>query len=230
MQMFARANEALREDLSNYAEVLRNVVATMPQVRDLCDQILKETRLVQALLAFANGQQVVELAQLAFHLGNLWPFRDAAFVRTTGFSEEIAETKHQREQAKRAVQMITKFANDDVLAAELKTCFSTMVTCFDEELRLLEECHRKIIPFTTNPDLTRKRLRLLIAAADARLQPSPEKQVALRTYSEAFDLLKDWESGVPLDERGVAILERCLHILNGDETFDEYSQRVPVVV
>src|SRR5262249_46804058 len=32
-------------------------------------------------------------------------------------------------------------------------------------------------------------------------------------YTEAVDLLRDWEGGVPLDEHGVQVLDRCLRIL-----------------
>jgi hypothetical protein len=35
----------------------------------------------------------------------------------------------------------------------------------------------------------------------------------LSAYTEAVDLLRDWEGGVPLDERGVEVLNRCLRIL-----------------
>jgi hypothetical protein len=30
-------------------------------------------------------------AQMAFHLGNLWPYREQAFARTLWFADEIAE-------------------------------------------------------------------------------------------------------------------------------------------
>jgi hypothetical protein len=70
--------------------------------------------------------------------------------------------------------------------------------------------------------MTRKRLNLIVAAVDARMPASAEQRSILSAYAEAFDLLRDWEGGVPLDERGVQVLDRCLRILEqaGSELFE----------
>ena len=73
MNIFDRANEALRHDLEAYTRALRTIVTALPQARTLCDCVVKETRLARALLAFSNSPQAADLAQLAFHLTNLWP-------------------------------------------------------------------------------------------------------------------------------------------------------------
>ena len=96
MNLFDQANDTLRRDLAAYTHALRTILVSMPRARELCDQIVKETRLIQALLAFASGPQVVELSLVAFHLSNLWPYRDRPFARTLGFNEEIAEAQRQR--------------------------------------------------------------------------------------------------------------------------------------
>lgn len=70
-----------------------------------------------------------------------------------------------------------------------------------------------IRPHAENMALTRKRLNLLIATVDARMPESAEQLAALQAYGEAADLLRDWQTGMPLDERGVEILERCIAIL-----------------
>ncbi len=38
--------------------------------------------------------------------------------------------------------------------------------------------------------------------------------MAVSAYTEAVGLLQEWEGGVPLDERGIAIIGRCLDIIN----------------
>lgn len=212
MNIFDRANEALRQDLEAYTRALRTIVTALPQARELCDCVVKETRLARALLAFANGPQTADLAQLAFHLTNLWPYREQPFARTLGFADEIAEARRQREEARRGVQMLAKQLNDS-LASEVSGCFDNIARHLEEEQKLLEECHALIQPHATNMDITRKRLNLLVATVDARLPASPEQQAMLQAYSEAVALLRDWENGVPLEERGVDILEHCLDML-----------------
>jgi hypothetical protein len=212
LNTFDRANEALREDLGAYAYALHTILSAIPRARELCDQVVKETRLAQALLAFASGPQLTELSQIAFHLSNLWPYRDRPYARTVGFDEEIGEAQRQREEALRAVYLLTRFGKDP-LAAEVSRCFSTIAEYLEEERRLLVECHERIQPHAANMDMTRKRLNLLVAAVDARMPSSAEQQSILSAYTEAFDLLRDWEGGVPLDERGAEVLDRCLRIL-----------------
>ena len=56
---------------------------------------------------------------------------------------------------------------------------------------------------------------VLAIAVDARVPPGPAQQAALQAYSAAAELLSDWENGVPLDARGVEILERCLECFEG---------------
>lgn len=213
MNPFDRANESLRHDLSAYARALRTIVMMLPRARTLCDHVVKETRLAHALLAFASGPQIAELSQLAFHLSNLWPYRDRLYPQTVGFDEEIAEARRQREEALRGARMMERFLRDG-FAVEIRTCFLNMANYLEEEQRILEESHVLIQPHAKNLEITRKRLHLLIAAADARLPESPEQRVAVRAYTEAADLLRDWENGVPLDEQGIDILERCLTILD----------------
>src|SRR4029078_9700616 len=96
MNVFDRANEALRHDLEAYTRALRTIVTALPQARPLCGSVVKETRLTRALLAFSNSPQAADLAQLAFHLTNLWPYREKAFARTLGFADEIAEARRKR--------------------------------------------------------------------------------------------------------------------------------------
>jgi len=226
MNTFDRANEALREDLGAYAEALRTILSALPRARELCDQVVKETRLAQALLAFANTPQFAGLSQIAFHLGNLWPYRDRPYAQTVGFADEIAEAQRQREEALRAVSLLTRHRNDP-LAAEISRCFSNIAAFFEEEEQLLVECHRQIHPHATNMEMTRKRLNLLVAAVDARMAFSAEQQAIFKAYTEAFSLLRDWETGVPLDERGAEVLERCLWILEqaGQGLFDRLGDR-----
>jgi hypothetical protein len=60
--------------------------------------------------------------------------------------------------------------------------------------------------------MTRKRLNLIVAVVEGRMPTSAKRRAILSVYAEAFDLLHDWEGGVPLDER-VQALDRCLRIL-----------------
>jgi len=212
MNTFDRANEALRQDLGAYAYALQTILSALPRARELCDRVVKETRLAQALLAFASYPQIAELAQMAFHLSNLWPSRDRPYARTVGFDEEIAEARRQREDALRAVHLLGRYGKD-ALAAEISRCFSNIAEYLEEERLLLVECHERIQPHAANMEMTRKRLHLLVAAVDARMPPSVEQDAILSAYTEAVDLLRDWEGGVPLDERGVEVLNRCLRIL-----------------
>jgi len=212
MNTFERANEALRQDLGAYAYALRTILSALPRARELCDRVLKETRLAQALLSFASGPHIAELSQIAFHLTNLWPYRDRPYARTVGFDEEIEEAQRQREEALRAVYLLSRHGKDP-LAGEVSRCFNTIATYLEEERRLLVECHERIQPHAANMEMTRKRLNLLVAAVDARMPASVEQQSILSAYAEAFDLLHDWEGGVPLDERGTEVLDRCLQIL-----------------
>ena len=48
----------------------------------------------------------------------------------------------------------------------------------------------------------------------------------LQTYNEAVVLLRDWENGVPLEERGVDILEHCLDMLDKADHLVRASQAV----
>ncbi len=97
--------------------------------------------------------------------------------------------------------------------AEISRCFTKISEYFSEEERLLLECHERIHPHAANMDITRKRLNLLVAAVDARMTASAEKPAILNAYSEALALLQDWEGGVPLDQQGAEVLERCLRML-----------------
>jgi hypothetical protein len=212
MNSFDRANEALRHDLEAYARALRTIVTALPQARELCDRVVKETRLARALLAFANGPKTADLAQLAFRLTNLWPYREQPFARTVGFADEIAEARRQREDALRGARLLAQ-PPGDALAGEISACFINIAQYLEEEQKLLEECHALIQPHSANMDLTRKRLNLLVATIDARLPDSAEQQAMLTAYNEAVTLLHDWENGVPLEERGVDILEHCLDML-----------------
>ncbi len=230
MNMFDRANEALRQDLEGYARALQTIVTTLPRARGLCDRVVKETRLAGALLAFWSNAQVGELTQLAFHLTNLWPYREQPFARTVGFADEIAEAARQREAALRGVRLLARQSGDP-LAAEISACFSNIAQFFDEERALLEECHSLIQPHANSMDMTRKRLNLLVATVDARLAASAEQQAMLEAYLEAVALLRDWEGGVPLEERGVEILARCLEMLERvDQMIGAADQTAPTSV
>jgi hypothetical protein len=225
MNIFDRANETLRHDLEAYTRALRTIVTALPRAQELCDRVIKETRLARALLAFASGQQMAELAQLAFHLTNLWPYREQAFARTVGFDDEIAEARRQREEALRGVRLLAKQTSDP-LASEVSICFNNIAQHLEEERALLEECHALIRPHATNMEMTRKRLNLLVATVDARLPASTEQQAMLQAYSEAVTLLRDWENGVPLEGRGVEILEHCLDMLERADSLVRASQIV----
>jgi hypothetical protein len=213
MQMFDRANESLRQDLEAYHRALQTIVVALPRAQALCDRVLKEIRLIRALLAFFQGAEGTELEQLAFHLTNLWPYREQPFARTLGFASEIAEAEQQHKEALRGVRMLIRQVNDPV-AKELSTCFSNIAQYLEDERRLLAESHALIQPHSTNMHATRKRLDLLSAMVDARLPSSPDQQAMLQAYNQAVTLLTDWEKGVPLEERGVAILESCLDMLD----------------
>src|SRR5919206_3642748 len=118
MNIFDRANEALRQDLEAYTRALRTIVTALPKAQELCDRVVKETRLARALLAFSSSPQTAELAQLAFHLTNLWPYRERPYARTVGFDEEVVEAQRYQEEALRAVRLCARLDND-VLAAEI---------------------------------------------------------------------------------------------------------------
>ena len=226
MNTFDRANEALRQDLGAYAYALQTILSTLPRARELCDRVVKEIRLAQALLAFTSGPHVAELGQIAFHVGNLWPYRDRPFARTVGFDEEIEEAHRLHDEALRAVYLLSRYSKD-ALGAELSRCFNNIAEYLEEERRLLVECHELIQPHAANMEMTRKRLNLIVAAVDARMPASTEQRAILSAYTEAFDLLRDWEGGVPLDEHGVQVLNRCLRILEqaGGELFEHMQPK-----
>lgn len=222
MNTFSRANEALQHDLAAYANTLSSIVATIPQAQALCDQVCKEARLAEALLAFASGPVISEIGQIVFHLGNLWPYREQAYARTSGFADEIAEARRLREEARRGALLLARLSNDglannDGLASEVITCLDNIAVYLEQEQRLLETCHSRIRPHTSNMDITRKRLHLLAAALDARLPVSPAQQEALQSYNAAMTLLRAWEGGVPLDATGVEVLDRCLDLLKATD-------------
>lgn len=216
MNTFSRANEALQHDLAAYAQTLYGIVNDLPRALALCDAVAKETRLAQALLAFASGPQINELGQIVFQLSNLWPYREETFARTSGFRPEIEEAQRLRAEAERAGKLLARHSNDG-LAGELMICFEHIADHLTNEQKLLEECHARIHPHTANMDITRKRLQLLSAALDARAPISVQQQTALQAYNEAIALLRDWESGVPLDERGLDVLDRCLALLKATD-------------
>jgi hypothetical protein len=217
MNSFDLVNEALRKDLSDYAHALKTIVTSVPLATELCDFVVKETRLAQALLAFANDSQSYELSRLAMRLSNLWPYRSEPYARTLGFSEEIGEAQALRQDALRGVNLAGG-RNSDVLSREIATCFQNIAEYLGQEQKLLEECHTSIQPHVANMELTRKRLQLLAATVDARMPAGVEQQEMLLSYSEAARLLREWESGVPLNEDGVHILEHCVQILNRTDT------------
>jgi hypothetical protein len=226
MNTFDRANEALRHDLSAYSYALHTILSALPQARELCDSVVKETRLAQALLAFASGPHIAELSQIAFRLSNLWPYRDRPYAQTVGFRDEIEEARRQREEALRAVHILTRYGKD-ALAAEIGRCFSSIAEYLEQEQRLLLECDKRIQPHAANMEITRKRLNLLVAAVDARMPTSDEKRVILSAYTQASTLLHDWEGGVPIDEQGADVLDRCLQVLGqaGQGWFDTMTPR-----
>lgn len=217
--LFVRANEALYNDLANYADVIRATIDALPRARSRCLQVVAEVRLVQALIAFGSGPEMAELSRVALQLSNLWAVRDDMPVQVSGFSGEIAESAHAVEQARRGLQLAAK-CSDQALAAELKVCFTNIIAHLELQQVLLESCHEKLAPFRGSPELTRKRLNLLVAAAEARLPDSPERRATVATYSAASALLEEWSGGLPLDGRAVELLDRCLlMITSSGESF-----------
>ena len=67
---------------------------------------------------------------------------------------------------------------------------------------------------------------MLVATVDAPLPDSTEQQAMLQTYNEAVALLRDWENGVPLEDRGVEILEHCLDMLEKADQLVRANQAV----
>ena len=67
---------------------------------------------------------------------------------------------------------------------------------------------------------------MLVATVDAPLPDSTEQQAMLQTYNEAVARLRDWENGVPLEDRGVDILEDCLDMLEKANLLVHASQAV----
>jgi hypothetical protein len=212
MNSFDLANEALREDLTDYSHALRAIVTAIPQAIALCDRVVKETKLAQALLAFTDVPETRELSRMAVRLSNLWPFRGEPYARTLGYTEEIGEAYNYAQEAQRALEMLKPYSSD-VLMKEVAGCFSNIIEYLNGEQVLLEGCHGSIQPHVANMEITRKRLQLLAATVDARMGESDEQKEMLRLYTEAAKLLREWESGVPLSPQGVEILDRCLDIL-----------------
>ncbi len=210
---FTRANEALYKDLSDYVSILRKIIATLPLARAHCEQAVREVRLVQALLAFGSGREVIELTRICLHLGNLWAVREEGPARTSGFSRELEESSKARTMSDEALKLIAVH-EQDALSLELRVCFLNIISLLKEEERLLAECEALLGPFRTSPELTRKRLHLLVAAAEARLPDTAERRASVQTYLEAAELLAEWENGITLDERGIQVLERCLMIIS----------------
>jgi hypothetical protein len=211
--LFARANEALSNDLANYAEVIRDTIDSLPRARALCLQVVAEVRLVQALLAFGSGPETAELSRVALQLSNLWAVREDMPIQVSGFSGEIAESAGAIEQARRGLQLSARCA-DPALGAELKTCFTNIIGLLEAQQAVLEASHARLAPFRGSPELTRKRLNLLVAAAEARLPESPDRRAIISTYSAASALLEEWSGGLPLDERALELLNRCLALIN----------------
>lgn len=216
--LFARANEALHDDLVSYAAVIRATIAELPAARGLCRQVLAEVRLVQALIAFGSGTEMAELSRIALQLSNLWGVRDDMPSHAAGFSSEIAESDSAVEQARRGLQIAAR-CHDAALTGELRVCFNNIIAHLEEQARLLAACHERLIPFRGSLDLTRKRLNLLVAAAEARLPDSPDRRAAVATYIAAGALLDEWSTGLPLDERAVDVLGRCIGMLTGSQAF-----------
>lgn len=216
--LFARANDALYEDLEQYAATLRAIVETLPKAKELCEQVVAEVHLVQALLAFGEGAEVAPLQHIAFQLTNLWGVREDLPARASGFSNQIAESVHAREQAMRGLSLISAHT-DDALVTELRTCFLHILNYLEAQQQMLELCDERLRPFRSSPELTRKRLNLLIAAAIARLPNTPARQNVVDIYAQAAALLSEWEGGITLDERGIAVLERCIELLSQNKAF-----------
>lgn len=213
--LFARANEALFNDLANYADVIRSTISELPRARAICHQVVAEVRLVQALIAFGDGPEIAELSRVALQLSNLWAVREDMPAKASGFASEIAESDAAVEQAGRGLTLAAR-CPDKALGAELRICFDNIIGYLEAQKRLLQACHERLMPFRGSPELTRKRLNLLVAAAEARLPDSPERRTAVATYLSATALLDEWGSGLPLDERAVIVLDRCLDVLGQD--------------
>lgn len=220
--LFARANEALCDELAQYATTLRTIVEALPQARALCVRVVAEVRLVEALLAFSDGPEVAPLRQITLHVSNLWGVREDLPVRATGFGSQIAESSRAHAEALRGLSLVGR-GGDAALNTELRTCFVNILTYLERQKHMLEECEEHLRPFRGSPELTRKRLNLLIAAAEARLPDTPERKSAVETYAEAADLLGDWANGITLDERGIAVLERCLDLLGQNASFAQLA-------
>jgi hypothetical protein len=216
--LFAKANEALYNDLASYAAVIRATIDELPKARSLCQQVLAEVRLVQALIAFGSGNEAAELSRVALQLSNLWAIREDTPARASGFSNEIAESANAIEQARRG-QLIAARCGEAALRSELEICFTNIIVNLRNQQQLLEACHERLVPFRGSLELTRKRLNLLMAAAEARLPDTPERRNAVATYSTAAGLLAEWGSGLPLDERALDVLDRCLQLLTDTPDF-----------
>lgn len=216
--LFTRANDALCEDLERYVSTLRVIVVTLPKAKVLCERVVAEVRLVQALLAFGDALEAAPLQQIALQVSNLWGVREDLPARATGFGNQIAESVHARGEAMRAISLISKRMGDS-LAGELRICFENIIQHLDAQQQMLSDCEARLRPFQGSPELTRKRLNLLIAAAEARLPDTPSRRSAVVIYAEAAALLSEWEGGITLDERGIAVLERCLDLLSQSPAF-----------
>jgi hypothetical protein len=224
-ELFTRANEALYDDLSRYAATLRAIMEALPRAKRYCEQVAAEVRLVQAILAFGNGPEVAPLQQISLQLSSLWGVRDDLPVRATGFSVQLAESVRALEQAQRGLALASGRA-PDTFTAELGVCFTNITSHVEAQKQILEQCEEHLRPFRASPDLTRKRLNLLIAAAEARLPDSPARQNAVEVYAEAAALLAGWESGITLDDQGIAVLERCLGLLSQNGTLVQLIEPV----
>jgi hypothetical protein len=216
MNLFDQANDALQRDLVTYTQALRTIVSALPSARALCAQVVKETRLLQALLAFADGPQVADLTQVVFQLSNRWPDRERPYARTHGFAEEIAEARQYRAAALVALRQVEQLGEQ--IPREISACFTNIAGYLDQERRLLEECHATIQPHAAHMAMTYKQLNLLHAAAAARLPSGVAQHALVHAYEEMASVLQDWQGGVPLDERGVAILAHCVALLPQADT------------
>ena len=225
--LFTRANDALCDDLGQYAATLRAIIEALPRAKRFCEQVAAEVRLVQAILAFGDGPEVAPLQQISLQLSSLWGVRDDLPVRATGFSVQIAESVRALEQAHRGLGLARGRTND-ALTAELSICFTNIVGHLQAQKQILEECEEHLRPFRASPELTRKRLNLLIAAAEARLPDTPARREAIAIYAEAAELLAGWQTGITLDEQGIAVLERCLGLLSQNRTLTQLIDPVEV--
>lgn len=212
MSFFERANQSLRLDLKEYVDIVQAILVALPKAKQLCDSVVKEARLAHALVAFADSRHTADMEQIVFRLTNLWPYRERAYARTAGFSDEIAEAGQRRGEALDALQLAAHIPNKQ-LSQEIAICFNNIVKYLDEENALLCSCHEMLQPHVAGIELTRKRIELLTAMVDARVSTSAHQEAMLMAYREAGTLLADWENGVPLEDRGADILQRCLAIL-----------------